>query len=701
MRPIRTVFLGALALATLGSCRSSGGVRTQMWPSGDVPVDLAEANDLDAAIDAMWAIPPSERTAARTVIATELLRELHDHTAANDGAQAAETLFRLAGLWSDDIPAFGREQQASISAIQATKRLVAQSGDMPASMLALALLMQLEPSRAGEHRQEIREILDYADLTAVAEAGETAQRSRSLQVLEPVVRGFPHEELTDTWVARMVERQGFVEAMLNSQKASFELVRAHSGVLTTARRVATTMARAGQGKQIAKRIAPVRGIGSDRDLASLAAAFAASGATDAEMAAFAEALLVGGKDGRDADPRAALRLCETSGAPSRCAALADAAGRIDQPLAWLTNASEAQATLQTNLRAQQISRLALLGRPLAAQKTLPAFAAGKPSPELLASVHTAVGRGLLAIGEVERGEAELRRSIGLDPSNHDAVEALADLELRRGHAQAALLLIQAALAKLDDARLTNYPRAKLLAMAGDAGRIAQLDRDQTVRWYQDSIRAWQALAEGSKLPARLQAESALSIGRSRWFLGDIEPAIALIVEAGDRDPSNATIAAQSQGFLLLANRPHEALDVFLRAVREHGVGDYYRTLMALWLKLDAQQRGTVVDPTVVRVLRAMARANRRWHEQLAAHIESGVATPTALAAVATTRERAVELTFYRATLFGPLDFPALRRVSAAGLPSLLEIDFANALLGHNPLSVGIAPARAAGKGKPR
>ncbi|MBP9084683.1 MAG: hypothetical protein KBG15_01140 [Kofleriaceae bacterium] len=698
--PLRTAMF---ALCAVAACRTTTTVGLAAWPSGDLPVDLAEINDLDAAVDAMWAAPPSQRAAARAPIVAELLRQLQAHTAAAQGGNAAITLFQIATLWSEELPAFASEFAHGLAPLRATKRLLAQSGDMPATILALAMLGQLEPAMAGTYRAEISEILDYADQSAVAESGELAQRSRALLVLEPVVRGFPNAELSETWVTRMIERQGFVEAMLNSQRASFELVRAHSGVLTTARRIATTMARAGQGKHAARRIAPLTGIGSDRELARLAAGYAAAAATDTEMTAFADALATGGKDGRDADPVAALALCRNSGAAERCAFFADAAGRLEQPLAWLGNVAPSGATavdsaganraqLRANLRAQQISRLALLGRPIAAAQALREFAATAPSPELLASVQIAVGRGLLSIGETSRGETLLRRGLTLDPTNTDAAEALAGVELHRGHGKAALVLVQAALRHLDDARLTNYPRAKLLALAGDAGRIAQLDRDQTVRWYQDSLLAWTALAEGGKVPARLLAESALAMGKARWFLGDIEPAITLIVEAGDRDPADATIASQSLAFLLLANRPHEALDVFLRAVREHGVSEEHRTMMALWMQLDAQQRGHTVDPTVARVLRVAAKANRRWHERLAAHIAQRAATDTAMADVATSRQRGAELTFYRATLMGPLDLAALRRVVDAGLPSLRETDFANALLGQNPLSVQIAPA---------
>lgn len=694
------------ALYAVAACRPPSPARLPAWPSGDIPVDLAEPNDLDAAIDAMWAAPPSQRAAARAPIVAELLRQLQAHTATGQGVDTATTLFQIAALWSEELPAFASELSHGVAALHAAKRLLAQSGDMPAAILALAMLGQLEPLAARTYRAEISEILDYADQSAVAESGELAQRSRSLLVLEPVVREFPHAELTETWVARMVERQGFVEAMLNGQRASFELVRAHSGVLTTARRIATTMARAGQGKNASRRIAPLAGIGSDRELARLAIAYAAAGmADDTAMSAFADALASGGKDGRDADPLAALALCQSSGRPQRCANFADAAGRIDQPLAWLSSppaaattgpalAASKQTQQRANLRAQQISRLALLGRPLAAAAALRDFAAGGPSPELLASVQTAVGRGLLAIGETAQAEALLRRGFALDPRNTDAAEALAEVELHRGHGQAALDLVQAALGLLDDARLTNYPRAKLLALAGDAGRIAQLDRDQTVGWYQASLTAWAALAEGSKLPARLQAESALATGKVRWFLGDIEPAITLIVEAGDRDSSNAAVASQSLAFLLLANRPHEALDVFLRAAREHSVSAYERTMMALWMQLDSQQRGLAIDPTVARVVRTAAAGNHRWHERLAAHIMQRPVTDAALSFIATSRQRSVELLFYRATLMGPLDKIALQRVVAAGLPLLRETDFANALLGQNPLSVRIAPAPA-------
>ena len=211
--PLRTAMF---ALCAVAACRTTTTVGLAAWPSGDLPVDLAEINDLDAAVDAMWAAPPSQRAAARAPIVAELLRQLQAHTAAAQGGNAAITLFQIATLWSEELPAFASEFAHGLAPLRATKRLLAQSGDMPATILALAMLGQLEPAMAGTYRAEISEILDYADQSAVAESGELAQRSRALLVLEPVVRGFPNAELSETWVTRMIERQGFVEAMLNS-----------------------------------------------------------------------------------------------------------------------------------------------------------------------------------------------------------------------------------------------------------------------------------------------------------------------------------------------------------------------------------------------------------------------------------------------------------------------------------------------------
>ena len=92
---------------------------------------------------------------------------------------------------------------------------------------------------------------------------------------------------------------------------------------------------------------------------------------------------------------------------------------------------------------------------------------------------------------------------------------------------------------------------------------------------------------------------------------------------------------------------------------------------------------------MTRILTQTVSDHQRWHEQLAAMVTGSIDEATA-SPLATTRRRAIELAFYRATLTKNVDLVALQCIADTHVPGLAEVEFANALIGKNPLAVGIA-----------
>jgi Tfp pilus assembly protein PilF len=722
MSASRSSFFLLAALLILG-CSRTASPTFPSWPSGDVAIDLADNLQLDAAIDIMWAVPIATRDHTRAPIALEISGRIRSAMKEQAPDLVANGLFQLASLWRDD-PQVARNGLAPYADILRDARvMLAKTGDMSATVLALLMLKVVDGQT--EMPPELREILEYAEQIAIAENGELGKLSRSLTVLEPVVREFPDLQLTNQWVALMLERQQTVHRALTTQRASFEMVRAHNGVVSTARRIATTLARSGQRDQIATQVRRVKGIGAEAELSRVVALYQADPQTNMET--LANTLLRGGKDDRDADALAAVAVCYPGPELARCAEFSDAAGRLAQPLQWLgdalgmTSAQRTQTIAGTvdrslwkkrwiGLRAQMIARTALLGQPLQAQRELANLRQAMQAQaavqggtglavsdmRLLAAVEASVGRGLLANGEVDRGMAMLAQSLKNDPTGLDAAQALAQAQLQRRQYSQAAQVTQQALASSDAtpmSKMVNYPKAHLQALAADASRLLGQPALAVAKEYKTALQSWAALDGNKRLPPQLAAERALSAGRCLWFLGEITQAIAMVRSASDIDHDNATVAAQSLAFLLLANRPIEAMEVFQRAIRNPTIGDYYRTYMSLWVKLDAQQRGVAPPVSAIEFLSRMSipppnagLRSRRWHEQLAC-AAIGQCRFDQLVKTAISTARAVEATFYQAVFTNPtIDVAALQRVSGASIANFAETDFARALLGQNPLA---------------
>jgi tetratricopeptide (TPR) repeat protein len=412
-------------------------------------------------------------------------------------------------------------------------------------------------------------------------------------------------------------------------------------------------------------------------------------------------------DDSTSDPTAALAACQAGlarfpGDASLLAAAAEhaqALGRIDQPIALLEAAiqvgggvDEVFALRLGRLYAERIDRLAAGGRPGAAaaawhdlDRSSRVADRAHPQPAWQAAVggaQAALGKGLIADGELADGERTLTASIARAPSI-DAFETLAELDLQVDHYAAATQWVARGVAMLGDTPSDRYHRAKLLRVSGDAFRRANRGRD-AAEHYLEALRTWASLGSCDALPRAVCAERMLESGRIEYELGEPGRGVELVERAVDTDPDTPSTVAGAVAFLVEVDRAGDAAEAFHRGLGSTDVGELTKVYASLWMIGDARRRGTAPDRLAADYL-----ASRRgdvWYDLLA-EAASGHLDVAALRAAATTGPRRAELDFYTATL--GLDPSAradelLARVVGQRLVTHAEYDLSRAYLAASP-----------------
>ncbi|HUJ63851.1 MAG TPA: hypothetical protein VLX92_35365, partial [Kofleriaceae bacterium] len=559
------------------------------------------------------------------------------------------------------------------------------------------------------HLAELDEVLGYADELAAAEHGPDAARAEPIEDLQPTALALPLPWLVDRYVALLEARQQAVMQLIDrdGSQLAMAVVSAQHEVTTTAHRIANVLARAGRPGEIAAHLAPLAGIGADKDLA-LRATLVADRPTADSYDALARSL-AGDPDAPD--PAAALAVClaglarfphdaELSGSAAQHAA---ALGRVDQAIALYEGAIAAQngevdaalALRLGKLYAERISRLAYGGRPgaaAAAWQDLARYTASEArrSPgdvwaEVDAIGQSSLGRGLVSQGRLADGERALVASIDRAPSV-DAYEALVTIYYKTGRYASATRYASAGLGLLgSDTSADRYHRAKLERLAGDLARAGNQSRDAAAL-YLDTMRLWTSLGEDRNLPRAIAAERKLEVGRALWFLGDHDKAVDLVLDAVDFDPTSPAICGSAVELLLELGASRYALDALHRGLGSDGLTELNKVYISLWALADARQHGAIADRLATDYL--ASRHGDLWYERLA-EAATGRLDFAELAGAARTAPEQAELAFYGATL--GLDPAAhtpagqrtrLRAVVAAGMVMDAEYDLARLYLGR-------------------
>jgi len=666
-RRIAAIAVAAAAAAAAGGCTARTGFHAA-WP--DAQIELRDDGDREQAIDRLWLVAPGpEREQARAPIAAALARRISDAVEDDQPFIAAALLDQLTSLWQGDPTAIGRGLAGHAALLRDLRAMFAKAGSLEPAAQVLILLAEVEPTGRAARLAELDEVLGFADELATADNGPVAARAQPIALLEPTALALPLPWLVERYVALQIERQRAVAGLLDHQGASMAIVRAHHDLLTTARRIAGALARAGRAGEIHRRLDQLTGgYGADREL-GIRAEVVADQPTAAAYGELAAALR--SSDDREPDAAGALAVCQAGlarfpGDPGLLAAAggdARALGRIDQAIALYQQALRASAELDTTialrlgkLYAERIDRLATGGRPTAANaawrdalRFTAAAASSHPDSvwqQAAALAESALGRGLASQGMIDDAEHLLTASLERAPSI-DAYETLVTIDVQTARYADAQRWARQALAMLGE-RTTGdrYRRAKLERLVGDGLRRAGKPRPAAER-YLESLRRWASLGDSKDLPRSIAAERELDMGRAMWWLGDPGKAVDLAMQALDRDPQSEDLAANAVAFLIQAGRYRDALDAYHRSLGEPAIGEYHKVYMSLWIVGEAVRSGEPRDRQASEYL--ASRRGDLWYEQLA-QLAAGKHSLAELRAVATTGPRRAELAFYGAVL---------------------------------------------------
>lgn len=663
--------LRVLLIATVFVACGHSTVNHASWP--DAPVALRDDSDRDQAIDHLWVMPPgAERDQVRTEVAAAVVRRIGDALEEERPFAAALLLDQLTWMWSTDPTGVGRGLAPHAELLRRLLGMFAKSASLEPAIQTLVLLAELEPAQRAEHLAEIDEILAFADELAIAENGAHATRAQQLQLLQPTALALPLPWLVDRYVGLLVERQRAISMLIDQQGASLQLVRAHHDILTTGRRVANVLARAGRIDEIHVQLSKLKGLGTDRELAAHAEVLANHATADA-YGQLAQALRV---DEHAADSAAALATCMAGlakypGDPGLAVAAAGdarALGRIDQAIQLYelalrrSNDVDSAAALRLGkLYGERIGRLAGAGRPHAASEAwrgVLAFTSrsAKDHPHMVwqqtaAIAESALGRGLASQGLISDAKLALEGSLQRAPSI-DAYETLTTIDVQIAQFAGAQQWAKSGLAMLgDQSSGDRYRRAKLERIEGDVLRGLGKHKQASTR-YLDSMRTWASLGDTKDLPRAVAAERLLDSGRAMFWMGDPDPAVDLVMRAVEIDADTADISAGAVAFLIEAGQYRDAIDAYHRGLGAN-LSDSYKVYMSLWIAGEAKRLGEPLDRLAAEYLGS--RQGDTWYELLARAATRRL--PYAqLRLAATTGPRQAELAFYTATF--ELDPPA-------------------------------------------
>jgi len=655
-----------LAAAVVGA----GGCSTQVrfhaaWP--DAEISLRDDGDRDQAIDQLWVLPTSEaRDRARAPIATAIARRIDDAINDDQPFIAAALLDQLTGLWNADPAAVGRGLLRHAPLLRRLRAMFGKSGVLEPTVQALVLLAETEPAQRAAHLAELDEVLGFADDLAIADNGPDATRAQPIALYEPTALALPLPWLVDRYVALQIERQHAVAQLIDQRGASMPLVRAHREFLSTGRRIANVLARAGRAREIHRQLSALTATyGADREITIRAEIVADHPSAEA----YRKLASVLAADEHIPDAAAALAVCASGlaafpGDPGLLAAAGDHArtlGRIDLAIAYYEQALHAtqlepEVALQLGgLYAERIQRLASGGRPSAANdawRDALQFTAKVASAHphavwqrTVAIAESALGRGLASQGLIDDAEHALTASLERAPSV-DAYETLVTIEVQTERYADAQKWADRAIAMLGERTGDRYRRAKLQRLVADGLRRAGKIRPAAAR-YLDSLRTWASLGDNKDLPRAIAAERELDMSRTMWWLGDPGKAIDFAMRALDHDPSSEELATGAVAFLIQAGRYRDALDAFHRSLGEPAISEYHKTYMSLWILGEAARAGEPRDRLAAEYLDG--RRGDVWYEKLA-QLAAGKLAIADIRPLATTGPRRAELAFYSASL---------------------------------------------------
>jgi tetratricopeptide (TPR) repeat protein len=656
-----------LALA----CGPKATVRIPEQPGRvDAPYELQsdEALEDSRTLYDSLALRDPKRAATRGQLAEEYARRIDELLRMKEASRAFVRFKDLLTLWT---PAELRGKRTDLGPFLPQARAIrdrfARSGGTSEAVTALAALTIIEPAKAKLHRDEIEEILTYSDGLAMALHGPNASRAYPIRILEGTAEVVPIPLVVDRLLKLYQERQAAISSSIRRGNANIDvgLLRLHGeGLLTTTRNIVRLLAQNGDFAAWLPSISQISGLGDNADLRKRVAAAVASTSAAPWLSLSAEFRA------NPEDRRAALAICLEAirRYPDQALPYLSAAGTAKEmgnaPLAIrfyeaglaidgeFPSASQDLATLYE----QRVNALAHGDRPNAALQQLRTFekfhsAASKlldkPLEPDLASAYAVMGRGLVSLGDLVAARDYLARSLKLR-QNLPSLEYLGLIALRQGKFTEARAHFLQALsiegkgfgAQFDSHRLQRLAAEALLGSGNKAEALKELETTGA---------AWREILEKYDVPAEPKAEVLIELGKLELQLGQGDEAIGHFFQALAASPDNGSNHADVVAFLVNHDAFDAARDVYLDALGNSKISQYFKIYMSLWIQAEARSTGRPADPHAAEFLEK--RTSTQWSAELARYA-AGRGDRKRLESMATTRGRRAEFMYYSAVL-GP------------------------------------------------
>jgi tetratricopeptide (TPR) repeat protein len=660
-----------IAAFTTLACGPKASVRIPERPGRvDAPYELQSDEDLADTRMLFDSLPPAApgRAKMRQKLATEYARRIDKRIEKDEAALGFERFQDLLTLWSpSELANPGPEFSRYAPQAQAIRKRFSQSGGTEEAVASLTALAMMSPQRAQPYLEEIDEILAYSNELAVAQNGPSASRAYPIRILESVAEFLPTDYVIDKLLALYIERQGVISSAIRRGNANIDvaLLRLHGeGLLTTTRNIVRLLAQSDRVDAIMPSIAKITGLGDDAELRKRVQAAIASSDSGSWIAL--SAMFVA----RPKDLKASLAFCSEAirrypGEPQAYLTAGSVAEKMgNTPLAIryyelglkidgdFTVASQSLASLYE----QRVNELSHGDRPNAALKQLQVFERfhakaskllGEPLEPDLASAYAVMARGLVSLGDLKAARDYLSRSLKLRP-NLPSLEYLGLIALRQGHFAEARTHFAAALEIPGEGFVAQFDANRLQRLAGEA--LLGLGKSAAARKEFKATRAaWLALLNSYEVPPSPEAGALIELGKLDFHLGNRDDAIEHFFQASRVAPDNSSNHADLVAFLVNQGALEEARDVFLDALGNDHISEYYKIYMSLWVLAEARHQKQEVDPHALQFLQE--RESTQWSATLARYCV-GMGDRKKLEAMATTRGRRAELLYYSAVL-GP------------------------------------------------
>ncbi len=636
----------------------------------DAPYELQSDEDLvdsRTLYDAL-ALADPKREAKRTALATEYARRVDEFLRKREASRAFVRFKELLTLWTPgELKGKRNDLAAFLPQAKAIRDRFARSGGTHEAVAALAALTITDPAKSKVYSDEIEEILAYSDGLATALHGPNASRAYPIRILESATEIVPLPFLVTRLLELYQQRQAAISSSIRRGNANIDvaLLRLHGeGLLTTTRNIVRLLAQNGDFTAWLPSISPISGLGDNSDLRKRVAAAVASTSAAPWLALSAEFRA------NPEDRRAALAICLEAirRYPREALPYLSAAGTAkdmgNAPLAirfyeaGLAIDGEFPAASQelATLYEQRVNELAHSDRPNAALQQLRTFEAfhssaskllDKPLEPDLASAYAVMGRGLVSLGDLVAAREYLARSLKLR-NNLPSLEFLGLIALRQGkHAEARTHFVRAlAIEGSGFGDLFNSLRLQRLAAEALLGGG---NKSRATKELKKTEAAWRELLEQYNVPKDPKAEVLIELGKLELQLGQSDEAIGHFFEALAAAPNNGSNHADLVAFLVNHDSFDAARDVFLDALGNDEISQYFKIYMGLWIQAEARSTGRPADPHAAEFLEQLS--STQWSAELARYA-AGRGDRKRLETMATTRGRRAEFLYYSAVL-GP------------------------------------------------